>query len=89
MPPRTSPGNIRSASSSQHQGNDDKSTTGERLKIRHETYIGSWNVITLRADGKLEKRTHEMKRYKWIIIGLFEIRKGTNEIQINEWHILP
>ena len=59
------------------------------MKIRHETYIGSWNVRTLRADGKLEELTHEMERYKWNIIGLSEIRKkGINEIQTNEGHIL-
>ena len=84
--PRTT---TTSASSIQHQGNNEKSTTDERMKIRHETYIGSWNVRNLRADGKLEELTHEMKRYKWNIIGLSEIRKkGTNEIQINEGHIL-
>ena len=59
------------------------------MKIRHEIYIGSWSVRTLRADGKLEELTPEMKRYKWNIIGLSEIRKkGTNEIQTNEGHIL-
>ena len=75
MRARTSPGNTRSASYIQHQGSDDKFTTGERIKIRHETYIGSWNIRTLRADGKLEELTHEMERYKWNIIGLNEIRK--------------
>ena len=75
MSARTSPSNTRSASSIQHHGNDDKFTTGERMKIRHETYIDSWNVRTLRADGKLEELTHEMKRYKWNIIGSSEIRK--------------
>ena len=75
MPARTTSGNTKSASSIQYQGNNDKSSTGERIKIRHETYIGSWNVRTLRADGKLEELTHEMKRYKWNIIGLSEIWK--------------
>ena len=69
MPARTSPGNTVSASSIQHQGNDDNSTTGERMKKRHEIYIVSWNVRTLRANGKLEELTHEMKSYKWNIIG--------------------
>ena len=76
IPDRTSPGNTRSASSIQHQGNDDKSTTGERMKIRYETYIGSWNIRTFRDNGKLEELTNEMKIYKWNIIGLSEIRKN-------------
>ena len=75
MPARTSPGNTRSASSIQYQGNEDKSTTDEIMKIRHETYIGSWNIRTLRANGKLEELTHEMKRHKWNSNVLSEIRK--------------
>ena len=40
--------------------------TGEQNKIkirRKNTYIGTWNVRTLREEGKLEELTHELDIY--------------------------
>ena len=35
--------------------------------------IGYWNVRSLRAAGKVEKLAHEMKKYRWNILGLCEV----------------
>ena len=32
---------------------------------REDITIATWNVRTLRAEGKLEELLHEMDRYKW------------------------
>ena len=36
----------KSASSIKHQGNDDKLRTGDQIKLRQNTYIGTWIVRT-------------------------------------------
>ena len=91
IPARTSPGLKRSASFIAHQDNNEKLATEEyKIKTRrNETYIGTWNVRTLREDGKLEELTHELDRYRWNVLGLSEVRKrGVNEIQTIEGHKL-
>ena len=44
------------------------------LRARNNITIGTWNVRSLRAAGKVEELTHEMKRYQWNIFGLSEVR---------------
>ena len=56
IPARTSPELKRYASFIAHQDNNEKLATEEyKIKTRiNETYIATWNVRTLREDGKLE-----------------------------------
>ena len=66
--------------------------TDEQNKIktrRKNTYIGIWNIRTLREEGKLEELTHELDKYRWTVVVLSEVRrKGVNEIQTTEGHKL-
>ncbi|CAF0874075.1 unnamed protein product [Adineta steineri] len=49
--------------------------TSNKLKImKHMFTVGTWNVRTLWAAGKLELLRNEMKRYKYDIIGISEVR---------------
>ena len=48
------------------------------LILKNNITIGTWNVRSLRAAGKVEELTHEMKRYQWNIIGLCEVRWKKN-----------
>ena len=61
------------------QGGGDKFTTGTRLTPTHnlpknDTIIGTWNVRTLYACGKVKELTHELDRYRWDVLGLAEVR---------------
>ena len=46
------------------------------------------NVRTLRAAGKVEELLHEIDRYKWSTLGLYEMRwkKKSEEIPTNGGH---
>ena len=61
IPARTSPGKIRSMLFIANQDNNVKmvkSDEQKKIKIRRKnTYIGTWNVRTLREEGKLEELT--------------------------------
>ena len=73
-----------------NQGRVEKSATGkhpntnmtgntQRLKLVKDTLtVGTWNVQTLRAAGKLELLRNEMKRFKYDIIGISEVRWTEN-----------
>ena len=52
------------------------------MKIaRNILTVGTWNVRTLHAAGKLELLKDEMKNYRWDILGLSEMRwTGAGEI---------
>ena len=66
IPARTSPGKIRFALFIANQNNNVKMVTDEQKKIkirRKNTYIGTWNLRTLREEGKLEELTHELDIY--------------------------
>ena len=42
-----------------------------KIKTRRKnTYIGTWNIRTLREECKLEELTHEPDRYRWTVVGL-------------------
>ena len=42
--------------------------------MRDNITIGTWDTRTLRAAGKLQELTHGMDRYRWNILGLFEMK---------------
>ena len=51
--------------------------------------IGTWNVRTLRGNGKIEQLEHEMKNYRWNILGLCEVRfKDFGEVHTTGGHKL-
>ena len=86
IPDRSSPGSPRTALSVDRQDGGDKWNTGgkigplNRLCTRDNITIGTWNVRTLAADGKLEELAHEMEHYRWNILGISELRwKGLGE----------
>ena len=72
IPDRSSPGSARTAPVIAHQGEGVKWATDDnnKLRTRSNISIGTWNVRTLRPPGKLEELTHEMRRYRWSVIGL-------------------
>jgi exonuclease III len=47
----------------------------QRLKITKDTFtVGTWNVQTLWAPGKLELLRNEMKRFRFDVVGISEVR---------------
>ena len=59
-----------------NQGWIEKCATGRQtLKLaRQQLTVGTWNVRTMWATGKLDLLREEMKRYRYDILGLSEIR---------------
>jgi len=92
IPDRSSPGLPRTAPSVAHQDRCRKYATDvkrSKIRARNNTIIGTWNVRTLRAAGKVEELTHEMSRYHWHILGLCEVRwKNMGETTTQEDHKL-
>ena len=80
IPDRTPPRLTRTGPSAVHQDRGVKCATGASSKIRGRDNITivTWNTRTLRPAGKLQERTHEMGRYRWNILGLW------NEIDFGE-----
>lgn len=97
MPDRPCPGLTTTArlTGASHQGGSDKLDTGviktqpkNALKMTSTSItIGTWNVRTLYAQGKVHELTHELKRYRWDVIGLSETRTtGFGETTTDEGH---
>lgn len=91
MPDRSGPGLTTTAHlTGKLQGGGDKSATGANLAFRlpsEGANIGTWNVRTLYQCGKVTELTHELKRYRWDIIGLAEVRwTGFGEVTTDEGH---
>ena len=72
---------------SSNQGRVDKLATGQHINTKHPTgntqrlklvknilTVGTWNVQTLWAAGKLELLRNEMRRFRYDIIGISEVR---------------
>ena len=76
IPARSSPGTRTAPSVADHQGGGEKYATDgpTLLRARNNITVGTWIVRSLRAEGKVEELTHEMKRYRWIILGLCYVR---------------
>src|SRR6478736_5815909 len=45
-----------------------------RMKEKHEIRVGTWNVRTMNATGKLENVKEEMRRNRLSIMGVSEVR---------------
>ena len=75
IPAQSSPGTKTALAVAGHQdGGERYATDGPKLlRARNNITIGTWNVRLLRAAGKVEKLTHEMKKYWWNIRGLCEV----------------
>ena len=89
IPGRPPPGSTRTAPSAVHQDGDVRYAPGASSKIRgrDNITIGTWNTRTLRDAGKLQELTHEMDRYRWNILELFEMRlKNVGETTTEEEH---
>ena len=89
IPDRPQTGSPRTASSAARQGRCDKCATGAKLRGRKIITIGTWNVRTLRPEGKVEELIHEMDRYRLNLLGLCEMRwKDSGETTTGEGHKL-
>ncbi|CAM1308842.1 Uncharacterised protein r2_g1901 [Pycnogonum litorale] len=95
IPDRSRPGSTTTASSIGYQdGGFEKWTTGKETKTKmklakREITIGTWNVRTLYADGKLIELEYEMQRYRWNVLGLAEMRwSNTGEMTTDDGHKL-
>ena len=93
IPARRTPGQTSSAPAVTHRNTGEKSTTDGRTLDHHRAkdkiVIGTWNVETLWRDGRLEELCHELKDYKWNVIGLSEVRKvGFGETKSDDNHTL-
>src|ERR1043165_2339709 len=54
---------------------------GRLFNGKKEICVGTWNVRTLYAPGQLDILLHQLKRIRWGIIGLAEVRwPGEGEI---------
>ena len=70
------PWSTRSLPCTIHQDRGVRHATGALSKIcgRGNITIGTWNMRTLRTAGKLQELTHQMDRYRWNILGLFDVK---------------
>jgi len=76
-----------------HQGGSDKSATGDKTQIKKIKLpakgitVGTWNVRTLYATGKLKELCYEMNKYEWNVLGLSEVRwLNFGEVLTEEGH---
>ena len=67
IPSQSSPGTRTAPSVASHQDGSEKyATDGPKpLRARNNITIGTWNVRLLRAEGKFEELTQEIRRYRW------------------------
>ena len=72
MPDRLRPGSTMTMHSTAGlQGSGDKCAIGAKTTTRlpkEETTIGTWNVCSLHACGKVQELAHELKHYQWDIL---------------------
>lgn len=91
MPDRSGPGSTTTARpiDSLQDGRDKLATeVKNNIKLPTQgTTIGTWNVRTLHACGRVAELTHELERYRWDVIGLSEVRwTGFGETTTDEGH---
>ncbi|XP_071479660.1 craniofacial development protein 2-like [Diadema antillarum] len=81
MPDRSGPGLTTTRPADSLKGGRDKLTTGVKNTIKLPTKgitVGTWNVRTLHACGKIHELTHELDGYRWDIVGLCEAYAPTS-----------
>ena len=61
-------------SAGHHDGGAKYATGACKNRGRDWMTVGTWNVSLLRQDGKQEELAHEMSKYRWKLLGLFEMR---------------
>ena len=93
IPDRPRPGSTTTVLSiDKHQDEGVKCATGAKTAWKPPTKnitIGTWNVRTLHACGKVKELEHELARYKWDILGLAEARwAGFGETTTEDGHRL-
>ena len=95
IPDRSRPGSTTAALSiGGTQDGSVKYATGTKTKTAlklttDQVTIGTWNVRTLYACGKLKELEQALSHYRWDIIGLCEVRwTGFGEITTEEGHKL-
>ena len=90
IPDRSQPGSTITAPPAVHQDGDVKYATSaptNNIRGRNDITIGTWNVRTLRAAGKLKELTHEMERYRWNLLEIVEMRwKSFSETSTEAGH---
>ena len=91
MPDRSRPGATTTAlPAAVSQGRSEKYATETHQIIKlpnNNTVIGTWNVRTLYACGKVKELTHELSKYQWDILGLSEMRwTGSGVTTTEEGH---
>ena len=76
IPDRSLSGSTRTAPSAVQQDEGVKHVIGASSKIRGRDNItvDTWNTMTLNAAEKLLKLTHEMDRYRWNILEIYEMK---------------
>ena len=85
--PRSAPSNTMDGGEKYATGTRQDSTPS-KIRGRSNITIGTWNVRTLHAVGKMEELEHEMEMYHWNILGLIETRwKNEGETTTNEGHM--
>ena len=86
IPARSSAGTRTAPSVAGRQDGVEKYATDgpKSLRARNKITIGTWNVEPLTAAGKVEKLPHEMKRYRWNILGLCEARWKSSQKRLSQ-----
>ena len=52
----------------------EKLATRPMKSVKEKLTVGTWNVRTIYAAGKLDRLREEMKNYQWDILGLSKVR---------------
>ncbi|XP_053376798.1 craniofacial development protein 2-like [Mercenaria mercenaria] len=89
IPYRSTSDSTRAAPSATYQGGGIKcaTVTANKINARDDIVIGTWNVRTLKQPGRVEELAHEMKRYRWNILRLSEVRwRNFGETTSDEGH---
>ncbi len=92
IPDRSGPGSTTAALSFDvcRGGSEKYATSSQNSKLsitKQWTTIATWNVRTLKDDGKIELLVNEMNTVRWNILGISEMRwVGTGETSTDDGH---
>ena len=64
-----------------------RSENNHQTATRRNNNRNIWNVGSLHACGKIQELTYELKRYRWDILGLVDVRwTGFGETTTDQGH---